>query len=130
MVNAMLMEKQKRRQVDKECGGVRHRSRTGVLMYSFGPATVIKQHFAAFSSICFLSLCFINDKHGRQHKQMSAVLANQDLLDAFCGCFAFGHNFTWKKAGIILGGEEKKSIFPHCVLMSLGYVTSNKVVVM
>lgn len=35
-------EKQKGRQVDKERSGVR------VLVYSFGPAIVIKQHFAAF----------------------------------------------------------------------------------
>lgn len=61
----------------------RHLRRTAVLMYSFGPASVTKQYFSAFSSICFLSQCFINNQHGPQHKQMSVVLANQDLLDAF-----------------------------------------------
>lgn len=91
----------------RERGEVRCCSRTVVLMYSCGPASVIKQHFPAFSSICCLSPCFINDKHGLQHKQMSAALTNQDLLDLFCCCFAFACNFTWMEAGIILWQRRK-----------------------
>lgn len=127
------MEKENGRQDDKEHGGGRHRRRTVLLMYSFGPASVIKQHFSALCSIRFLSLCFINNKRGRQHKQMSVVSANQDLLDTLYCCFAFAYNFTWKKAGNILGREEKCVFFPtglHVDVFAMqGNVTSNKSVV-
>lgn len=83
------MEKDRARQDDEERGGGRRRGGTVPLMYRSGPASVIKQRFSAFAGICFLSPRSINDKHGRQRKQMSTALANQDLLDAFCCCCCF-----------------------------------------
>lgn len=93
----------------KNMGGGRHCREAVVLMYSFGPASVIKPYFSAFSSICFLSLRFINDKHGRQLKQMSVVLANQDLLDAFCCCCSVFISLPGRRQALALA--EKKNMW-------------------
>lgn len=66
----------------REYGGERHCRKTVVLMYSFGPASVIKQYFSAFSNM-FPATVFHQWQTWLGNTYKWVVSANQDLLDAF-----------------------------------------------